>query len=158
MPKRKAAENSTARRAVVAARVVVPSNANPSPGSASGSGSNNNGFGWGSLLSGLPQEPNDEDHEEWVERLFGNEQRGCTSPLHNSLLGNGEGNWGMPGTSQPMQQASPQKGAGRAASGSRRRGGSSGAGGANAQAEASCNNQLVPPGPPGPPMVRAPAR
>ena len=106
MPKRKAAENSTARRAVVAARVVVPSNANPSPGSASGSGSNNNGFGWGSLLSGLPQEPNDEDHEEWVERLFGNEQRGCTSPLHNSLLGNGEGNWGMPGTSQPMQQAS----------------------------------------------------
>jgi len=38
--------------------------------------------GWSSLLSSLSGEPDDEDHERWLEGLFGSEQRtpGCISP------------------------------------------------------------------------------
>ena len=77
MPKRRAAAQddspASQRRAVVAAR-IVPASGSAEPGSGS------SGFGWSSLLSGLPGEVDEEDHEGWVERLFGNEGRNCTSP------------------------------------------------------------------------------
>ena len=79
------------RRAVVAARVLVPNGPGDVLGTATsptlperGQGQS---FGWSSLLSGLPGEPDEEDHEGWVERLFGNERSGCISPPNPSLLG-----------------------------------------------------------------------
>lgn len=82
------ADDSTMRRQVVAARVIMPtgdglSSAVSPTGSERQQGQ---GFGWGSLLSGLPGEPDDEDHEGWVERLFGNERSSCTSPPNAGML------------------------------------------------------------------------
>ena len=116
MPKRKTpADPAQSRRAVVAARIVPAGGPNPSAG---GAGSN-----WGSLLSGLPQDPNDEDHEEWVERLFGNERQGSTSPLHSSALLGGD-----PGMGVHQIQAPPSKGGPRSGNtGGRRRGGAAAA-------------------------------
>ena len=94
MPKRKTAtddsssSSATGRRAVVAARVVPQAGgAAPQVSPQGPSPSANPGFGWNSLLSGLPGEPDEEDHEGWVERLFGNERSGCTSPPNAGLLG-----------------------------------------------------------------------
>jgi hypothetical protein len=96
MPKRKQAADeaasSTSRRAVVAARVVVnPGGPGASPQQVTSPNGpeqrQGGGFGWSSLLSGLPGEPDEEDHEGWVERLFGNERSGCTSPPNAGLLG-----------------------------------------------------------------------
>ena len=85
MPKRKTAaqqaeEAQAMRRQVVAARVVVPNGSDCLSSALSPTGSAptvGQGFGWSSLLSGLPGEPDDEDHEGWVERLFGNERQGA---------------------------------------------------------------------------------
>mmetsp|Transcript_34005 Transcript_34005/g.89440 ORF Transcript_34005/g.89440 Transcript_34005/m.89440 type:complete len:293 (-) Transcript_34005:687-1565(-) len=80
------------RRAVVAARVVVADGPDKfQQNDASQQLSPTNGApGWSSLLSGLPGEPDEEDHEGWVERLFGNEQQrmhGCISPPNGMSCG-----------------------------------------------------------------------
>lgn len=117
MGRKRTTEASTTSRRVVQA---VPS-------SQASSGLNGlNGMACGSsntlgaLLSGLPQEPNDEDHEEWVERLFGCEPQ--QPPPSCSSTGS-FADAGQPAWMQQMQQqqgAAPRGGA--AVNGARPRG------------------------------------
>ena len=78
------ANNGSGRPVVVGARATVnPADSGISPPNVP----NGSGFGWSSLLSGFSGEPDEEDHEGWVERLFGNERSGATSPPQPGMLG-----------------------------------------------------------------------
>ena len=116
MPKRKAAVPDAQRRAVVAACVVVNVDGSTSQQGGPSTVSPACLPGWSSLLSGLPQEPDDDDdHEGWVERLFGNERerQGCTSPLHPSLLSGGSHPPSMPNGGGARAPVGPVGGASR---------------------------------------------
>ena len=118
------------RRAVVAARVVGGANGTDQLLPPTGAGATQS-FGWSSLLSGLPGEEveEDQDHEGWVERLFGNERSGCTSPPNAGLLGDGKG-------------SSPQKGK-RGKNGAQRQRGGSGGGAASGSSSAAATRQTT---------------
>ena len=72
------------------------------------------GDGWSSLLSGLPGVVDEEDHEGWVERLFGNERSGATSPPQPGLLG-------FPPSANPSQSKNKRQRRAPAAAQSKRR-------------------------------------